>query len=37
MERVLPAPEAPVKDRDGGRPWLRVIPVVGDAQNVTES
>ena len=31
---VLPVPEVPVKDRDGGGLWLGLIPVVGDAKRV---
>ena len=30
LESVLPVMEAPVKDRAGGGPWLRVLPVLGD-------
>ena len=36
LERVLPVPEAPVKDRDGGGLWLHVVPVVGDAKRAVE-
>ena len=34
LERVLPVPEAAVKDRDAGGPWLHVVPVVGNAKRV---
>ena len=34
LEWVLPVPEAPVKNRDPGVPWLQVVPLVGDAEHI---